>query len=94
MSNLIVSTFPPEVYHCQQAAGSNYYPVFQGGHGFRSLLKAAKSIALSFMKNVVLPVMEDETGQLIYHVASGKGIKIKQNYLMQNLTLENWHSGI
>lgn len=75
MSKSIVSTFPPEVYYRQQAAGSNYYPVFQGGRGFGSLFKAAKNIALPFMKNVVLPVMKDEAGQLIQDVTSGKGIK-------------------
>ena len=32
-------------------------------------------MALPFMKNVVLPVMKDEAGQLIQDVTSGKEIK-------------------
>ena len=65
MSKSLVSTFPPEVYYSQQAAGTQYYPVFQGGRGFGSLFKAAKNIAVPFMKNIVLPVLKDEAGQLI-----------------------------
>ena len=75
MSKSILNTFPPEVYYRQQASGSNYYLVFQGGLGFGSLFKAAKKLALPFMKNAVLPVMKDEAGQLVKDVTSGKGIK-------------------
>ena len=75
MSKSIVNTFLPEVYYCQQAAGSNYYPGFQGGRGFGSLFEAAKNIALLFMKNGVLPVLKDEAGDLKQDVTSGKGIK-------------------
>ena len=75
MSKSIVSEFPPEVYYRQQAAGLNYYPVFQGGRSFGSLFEAAKNIALPFMKNVVLPVMKAEVRQLIQDETSGKKIK-------------------
>ena len=76
MSKSFVSTFAPDVYYGEQAAaGSQYYPVFQGGRGFGSLFKAAKNMALPFMKNIVLPVIKDEAGQLIQDVTSGKGLK-------------------
>ena len=75
MSKSVISTFAPDVYYRQQASGTNYYPVFQGGRGFGNLFKAAKNIALPFMKNIVLPVIKDEASQLIQDVTSGKGIK-------------------
>ena len=75
MSRSFISTFPPEVYYGDQAKGTNFYPMYQGGRGIGSLFKLAKNIAIPFMKNVVLPVVKDEASQLLKDVPSGKSLK-------------------
>ena len=75
MNRSFISTFPPEVYYGNQAKGTNFYPTYQGDRGIGSLFKAAKNIAVHFMKNVLLPVVKDEASQLLKEVASGKSLK-------------------
>ena len=75
MNRSFISTFPPEVYYGNQAKATNFYLTYQGGRGIGSLFKAAKNIAIPFMKNVLLPVIKDEASQLLNDVASGKSLK-------------------
>ena len=75
MNRSFISTFSPEVYYGNQAKGTNFYPTYQSGRGIGSLFKAAKNIAVAFMKNVLLPVVKDEASQLLKDVASGKSLK-------------------
>ena len=63
MNKSFISAFPPEVYYGNQAEGTDFYLTYQGGKGIRSLFKAAKNIAVPFMKNVVLPVIKYEASQ-------------------------------
>ena len=75
MNRSFISMFPPEVYYGNQAKATNFYPTYQGGRGAGSLFKAAKNIAVPFMKNVLLPFVKDEASQLRKDVASGKSLK-------------------
>ena len=71
-----VPTFNPELYYTRQLRGSTHYPIYQSGRGLGSkLFSIVKSVGAPLLKDVILPAVKQEAGQVLKDITSGVGIK-------------------
>ena len=73
---MIVPTFNPELYYTRQLRGNTHYPIYQSGPGLGSrLFSIVKSVGAPLLKDVILPTVKEEAGQVLEDITSGVGIK-------------------
>ena len=73
---MIVPTFNPELYYTRQLRGNTHYPIYQSGRGLGSrLFSIVKSVGAPLLKDVILPTVKQEAGQVLKDITSGVGIK-------------------
>ena len=73
---MIVPTFNPELYYTCQLRGNTHYPIYQSGRGLGSrLFSIVKSVDAPLLKDVILPAVKQEAGQVLKDITSGVGIK-------------------
>ena len=73
---MIVPTFNPELYYTRQLRGSTRYPIYQSGRGLGSrLFSIVKSVGAPLLKDVILPTVKQEAGQVLKDITCGVGIK-------------------
>ena len=73
---MIVPTFNPELYYTRQLRGNTHYPIYQSGRGLGSrLFSIVKSVGAPLLKDVILPAVKQEAGQVLKDITSGVGIK-------------------
>ena len=73
---MIVPTFNPELYYTRQLRGNTHYPIYQSGRGLGSrLFSIVKSVGAPLLKDVILPAVKQEAGQVFKDITSGVGIK-------------------
>ena len=71
-----ISGFNPRTYYTQQLRGSSHYPIYQSGRGLGSrLFKIAKTIGTPLLKDIIIPTVKQEVGQVLQDIASGVGVK-------------------
>ena len=71
-----ISSFNPRTYYTQQLSGSSDYPIYQSGRGLGSrLFKIAKTIGTPLLKDIIIPTVKQEAGQVLQDIASGVGVK-------------------
>ena len=71
-----ISSFNPRTYYSKQLRGSSHYPIFQSGRGLGSrLFKIAKMIGTPLLKDIIIPTVKQEVGQVLQDIASGVGVK-------------------
>ena len=63
---MIVPTFNPELYYTRQLRGNTHYPIYQSGRGLGSrLFSIVKSVGAPLLKDVILPAVKQEAGQVL-----------------------------
>ena len=73
---MILPTFNPELYYTRQLRGNTHYPIDQSGRGLGSrLFSIVKSVGAPLLKDVILPTIKQEAGQVLEDITSGVGIK-------------------
>ena len=73
---MIVPTFNPELYYTRQLRGNTHYPIYQSGRGLGSrLFSIVKSVGAPLLKDVILPAVKQEAGQILKDIRSSVGIK-------------------
>ena len=73
---MIVPTFNPELYYTRQLRGNTHYPIYQSGRGLGSrLFSIVKSVFALLLKDVILPTVKQEAGQVFKDITTGVGIK-------------------
>ena len=73
---MIVPTFNPELYHTHQLRGNTHYPIYQSGRGLGSrLFSIVKIVGAPLSKDVILPTVKQEAGQVLNDITSSVGIK-------------------
>ena len=73
---MIVPTFNPELYYNRQLRGITHYPIFQSGRGLGSrLFNIFKTVGAPLLKDVILPTVKEEAGQVLKDITSGVGVK-------------------
>ena len=73
---MIVPTFNPELYYTRQLRGNTHYPIYQSGLGLGSrLFSIVKSVGTPLLKDLILPTVKQEAGQVLKDITSGVGIK-------------------
>ena len=57
---------PPATYYTHQLKGNLNYPIYQSGRGLGSrLFNIVKSVGAPLLKEIILPTVKAETGQVI-----------------------------
>ena len=73
---MIVPTFNLELYYTRQLRGNTHYPIYQSGRGLGSrFFSIVKSVGAPLLKDVILPAVKQEAGQVLKDITSGVGIK-------------------
>ena len=73
---MIVRTFNPELYYTRQLRGNTHYPIYQSGRGLGSrVFSIVKSVGAPLLKDVILPTVKQEAGQVLKDIMRGVGIK-------------------
>ena len=73
---MIVPTFNPGLYYNRQLRGNTHYPIYQLGRGLGSgLFNIVKSVGAPVLKDVILPTVKQEAGQILKDITSGVGVK-------------------
>ena len=63
-------------YYTHQLKGNLNYPIYQSGRGLGSrLFNIIKSVGAPLLKEIILPTVEAEAGQVIQDITSGVGVK-------------------
>ena len=77
LNPMIVPTFNPELYYTRQLKGNTHYPIYyQSGRGLGSrLFSIVKSVGVPLLKDVILPTVKQEAGQVLKDITSSVGIK-------------------
>ena len=76
LNPMIVPTFNPELYYTRQLRGNTHYPIYQSGRGLGSrLFSIVKSVGAPLLKDVILPTVKQEAGQVLKDITSSVGIK-------------------
>ena len=76
LDQTIVPTFNPELYYTRQLRGNTHYPIYQSGRGLGSrLFNIVKSVGAPLLKDVILPTVKEEAGQVLKDITSGIGVK-------------------
>ena len=66
----------PAAYYTQQLKGNLNYLIYQSGRGLGPcLFNMAKSVSAPFLKEIILPTVKAEVGQVIKYITSGVGVK-------------------
>ena len=56
----------PATYYMHQLKGNLNYPIYQSGGGLQSrLFNMVKSVGVPLLKEIILPAVEAEAGQVI-----------------------------
>ena len=72
----IVPIFNPELYYNRQLRGNTHYLIYQSGRGLGSrLFNIIKSVGAPILKDVILPTVKQEAGQVLKGITSGVGIR-------------------
>ena len=72
----IVPTFNRELYYTRQLRGNTHYPIYQSGRGLGSrLFSIIKSVGAPILKDVILPTVEEEVGQVLKDITCGVVLK-------------------
>ena len=72
----VVPTFNPGLYYNRQLRGNTHYPIYQSGRGLGSrLFNIVKSVGAPLLKDVILPTVKQEAGQVLKDITSGVGVK-------------------
>ena len=59
-----------------QLKGNLNYPIYQSGRGLGSrLFNIVKSVGAPLLKEIILPTVKAEAGQVIQNITSGVGVK-------------------
>ena len=73
---MIVPTFNPELYYSHQLRGNTHCPIYQSGRGVGSrLFSIVKSVGAPLLKDIILPTVKQEAGQVLKDITSSVGIK-------------------
>ena len=73
---MIVSTFNPELCYNHQLRGITHYPIYQSGRGLGSrLFNIVKIVGAPLLKDVILPTVKEEAGQVLKDITCGVGVK-------------------
>ena len=73
---IIVPTFNPELYYTRESRGITHYPIYQSGRELGSrLFSIVKSVGAPSLKDVILPTVKQEAGQVLKDITSGVRIK-------------------
>ena len=63
-------------YYTHQLKGNLNYPIYQSGRGLGSrLFNIVKSVGARLLKEIILPTVNAEAGQVIQDITSGVGVK-------------------
>ena len=66
----------PATYYTHQLKGDLDYPIYQSGRGLGSrLFNIVKSVGALLLKEIVLPTVKAEAGQVIQDITRGVGVK-------------------
>ena len=66
----------PATYYTHQLKGNLNYPIYQSGRGLGSrLFNIIKSVGAPLLKEIILPTVKAEAGQVIQDITSGVGVK-------------------
>ena len=66
----------PATYYTHQLKGNLNYPIYQSGRGLGSRLSnIVKSVGAPLLKEIILPTVKAEAGQVIQDITSGVGVK-------------------
>ena len=72
----LLREFNPVTYYSQQLKGNLNYPIYQSGRGLGSrLFNIVKNVGAPLLKEVILPTVKEEAGQVIKDITSGVGVK-------------------
>ena len=67
----------PATYYTHQLKGNLKYPIYQSGRGLGSrLFDIVKSVGAPLLKEIILPTVKAEAGQVIKDITSGVGVKM------------------
>ena len=73
---MIVPNFNLELYYNRQLRGNTHYPIYQSGRGLGSrLFNIIKSVGAPIFKDVILPTVKQEAGQVLKDITSGVGVE-------------------
>ena len=73
---MIVPSFNPELYYNRQLRSNAHYSIYQSGQGLGSrLFNIVKSVGAPLLKDVILPTVKQEAGQVLKDITSSVGIK-------------------
>ena len=73
---MIVPTFNPELYYNRQLRSNIHYPIYQSGRGLCSrLFNIIKSVGAPILKDVILPTVKQEAGQVLKDITGSAGVK-------------------
>ena len=66
----------PATYYTHQLKGNLNYPTYQSGRGLGSrLFNIVKSVGAPLLKEIILPTVKAEAGQVIKDITSRVGVK-------------------
>ena len=66
----------PTTFYRHQLKGNLNYPIYQSGRGLGSrLFNIVKSVGAPLLKEIILPTVKAEAGQVIQDITSGVGVK-------------------
>ena len=66
----------PATYYTHQLKGNLNYPIYQSGRGLGSrLFNIVKGVGAPLLKEIILPTVKAEAGQVIQDITSGVGVK-------------------
>ena len=71
----IVPALNPATYYTLQLKGNLNYPIYQSGRGLEShLFNIVKSVGAPLLKEIILPTVKAEAGQVIKDITSEVGV--------------------
>ena len=66
----------PAIYYTHQLKGNLNYPIYQSSRGFGSrIFNIVKSVGAPLLKEIILPTVKTEAGQVIKDITGGVGVK-------------------
>ena len=72
----VVPTFNLGLHYNRQLRGNTHYPIYQSGRGLGSrLFNIVTSVGAPVLKDVILPSVKQEAGQVLKDITSDIGIK-------------------
>ena len=85
---IIAPTFNPELYYNHQLKGNtHHYPIYQSGGGLGSkLFNIVKSVCAPVLKDVILPSIKQEAGQVLKDITSSVSAKRAGKFILKHGT--------